>query len=146
MLEKLARVSNYPVKDYQPKRYISVLVQGPPGSGKTRLSRAISQKLKMAYISQEEVVSQFCQKRLRSEEGQAIRDKLAKGEEVESELINSIMVTRLMQPDCKKMGVVLDSYPSNEEQISYLENSCGIYFNHVIMLKGNEGVFQERLA
>ena len=68
-----------------------------------------------------------------------------KGEVIEDAVMNSLMLTRLVQNDVKIRGVVLDGYPSNEEQALFLEESAKIYLNLVVVLKASDSVCRERL-
>ena len=42
ILERLSTLCSYPVKDYQPKRAMSLLLMGQPGSGRTSVARLLA--------------------------------------------------------------------------------------------------------
>ena len=86
------------------------------------------------------MISDFCQKQNYSEEAKAIKELKAKGELIEDSVVNSLMLTRLVQDDIKKRGVILDGYPSNENQALFLEENAKIYLNLVVVLKASDSV------
>ena len=94
-----------------------VLLFGAPGSGKGTQSRFISERRKIPAIS----TGDMLREEIRNETalGKVARSILAKGQLVDDDLVNIMVVHRITQPDCRK-GFILDGYPRTVPQAVFL--------------------------
>ena len=94
-----------------------VLLFGAPGSGKGTQSRFISERRKIPAISTGDMLR--AEIRNGTALGMAAKSILAKGELVDDDLVNVMVVHRITQPDCRK-GFILDGYPRTVPQAVFL--------------------------
>jgi hypothetical protein len=82
-----------------------VLLFGAPGSGKGTQARFISERRKIPAIS----TGDMLREEIRNETalGKVARSILAKGQLVDDDLVNIMVVHRITQPDCRK-GFILE--------------------------------------
>jgi adenylate kinase len=94
-----------------------VLLFGAPGSGKGTQARFISERRKIPAIS----TGDMLREEIRNETalGKVARSILAKGQLVDDDLVNIMVVHRITQPDCRK-GFILDGYPRTVPQAIFL--------------------------
>lgn len=123
-----------------------ILLFGPPGSGKGTQSRLLSSWLSVPALSTGEM--------LRSEVaegtdlGRAVSELLATGKFVSDELVNQIVVRKLLQPDHAR-GCLLDGYPRTVQQAEHLEQflaSAGKNRSHVVHLDVPSEMIVSRLT
>jgi len=94
-----------------------VLLFGASGSGKGTQSRFISERRNIPTISTGDMLRAEC--RDETVVGLAAKSVLAKGGLVEDELVNAMVIHRIMQPDCRG-GFILDGYPRTVPQAAFL--------------------------
>jgi len=94
-----------------------VLLFGAPGSGKGTQSRFISERRKIPAISTGDMLR--AEIRNGTALGMAAKSILAKGELVDDDLVNVMVVHRITQLDCRK-GFILDGYPRTVPQAVFL--------------------------
>ena len=94
-----------------------VLLFGAPGSGKGTQSRFISERRKIPAISTGDMLR--AEIRNGTALGMAAKSILAKGELVDDDLVNVMVVHRITQADCRK-GFILDGYPRTVPQAVFL--------------------------
>ena len=94
-----------------------VLLFGAPGSGKGTQSRFISERRKIPAISTGDMLR--AEIRNGTALGMVAKSILAKGELVDDDLVNVMVVHRITQADCRK-GFILDGYPRTVPQAIFL--------------------------
>jgi len=94
-----------------------VLLFGAPGSGKGTQSRFISERRRIPAISTGDMLR--AEIRNGTALGKVAKSILAKGELVDDDLVNVMVVHRITQPDCRK-GFILDGYPRTVPQAVFL--------------------------
>ncbi|MBC8166965.1 MAG: nucleoside monophosphate kinase [Bryobacteraceae bacterium] len=95
-----------------------ILLFGPPGAGKGTQSPLITRLLKIPAISTGEMLR--AEVDASTSLGSQIQSILAAGSLVSDDLVNEIVVSRIMKPDCKD-GFLLDGYPRTLSQARYLD-------------------------
>jgi adenylate kinase len=91
---------------------------GPPGAGKGTQSAAIVERLGIPHISTGELLRKA--KRENSELGQSVAKFMDQGLLVPDDVMISIIVDRLAQPDCRG-GCLLDGFPRTVHQAESLD-------------------------
>ena len=91
---------------------------GPPGAGKGTQAQTLSNTYQIPHISTGDILRQAIT--AQTPLGQKAKIYMDKGELVPDELILDLIKERLAQPDSKN-GWVLDGFPRNLAQASFLE-------------------------
>lgn len=93
---------------------------GPPGAGKGTQAKILADLLKIPHISTGDIL----RKALASQTplGQKAQNYMDKGELVPDDLLFDLIRDRLSQPDAVESGWILDGFPRNVSQASFLEN------------------------
>jgi adenylate kinase len=97
---------------------VVLLLFGPPGCGKGTQARYVVDWLKIPSISTGDMLR--AEIRASSEFGLAAKATIASGGLVSDDLVNTILKTRIVQPDCAR-GFILDGYPRTVEQAQFLD-------------------------
>jgi adenylate kinase len=100
----------------QPSR--TIILIGPPGSGKTVQAEALRKRFKIPAISMAQLVQQDFDRR--SPSGQLLASFLSSGDALGDEPANELMKARLLRPDAGR-GCILDGYPRTEAQARALD-------------------------
>ena len=100
----------------QPAR--TIILIGPPGSGKTVQAEALRKRFKIPAISLAQLLQQDFDRR--SPSGQLLASFLSSGEVLGDGPANELMKARLLRPDAGR-GCILDGYPGTEEQAKALD-------------------------
>ncbi len=95
----------------------TVIFLGPPGSGKGTQAALLSAELQIPAVSTGEILRQACHSG--SELGARVRSVVEAGQLVGDELMNEVVVQRLLEPDCRD-GCILDGYPRTVPQARFL--------------------------
>jgi adenylate kinase len=96
----------------------AILLFGPPGSGKGTQAVLLSQALHLPHISTGDIFRQHVTEG--TELGREVDSIMQAGQLVPDELVNRIVESRLVQPDCAK-GFILDGYPRTVPQAQLLD-------------------------
>lgn len=96
----------------------ALLLFGPPGSGKGTQAGLLSQALHLPHISTGDIFRQHVKDG--TELGKEVDAIMKAGHLVPDELVNRIVESRLVQPDCAK-GFLLDGYPRTVPQAQLLD-------------------------
>ncbi len=94
----------------------SLILFGPPGSGKGTQAKMLSACLNVPHISTGDMLRERVRKASASPE---VAGTMAAGELVSDELVNRMVEERLAEPDARQ-GWILDGYPRTVEQARYL--------------------------
>lgn len=96
----------------------SLILFGPPGSGKGTQAKLLRQRLGWPHISTGDMLREHVQSR--DELGLQIADVMQSGKLVPDHLVNRLVELRISQPDCER-GFILDGYPRTVPQAGMLE-------------------------
>ncbi len=104
------------VAQLQPAR--TIILIGPPGSGKTIQAEYLRKRYKIPAVS----MSQLLQHEVHSNSamGVALAPSLSSGELLGDGPANDLMMARLLRPDAGR-GFILDGYPATEGQARMLD-------------------------
>ncbi|MCZ2079634.1 MAG: nucleoside monophosphate kinase [Bryobacterales bacterium] len=95
-----------------------ILLFGPPGSGKGTQAAYIASRLNIPSISTGDMLRAELQ--LGTPLGSAASAVISSGGLVSDDLVNDMLVARLLQPDCRD-GFLLDGYPRTVSQAVFLD-------------------------
>jgi adenylate kinase len=119
---------------------------GPPGAGKGTQAKVLAELRNIPHISTGDILRNAVASQ--SSLGQKVQSYMDEGELVPDELLFDLIRHRLSQPDAVERGWILDGFPRNVSQASFLENllqelnqSC----DRVIYLEVPDEVLTERL-
>lgn len=125
-----------------------IIFLGAPGSGKGTQTVDLSEKLGIPVISTGVLFRQEIVKN--TEIGRLVKEKMKKGELIDTEVVNKLLEERLQQGDVVN-GFILDGYPRKLEQAEYVSDildrvltSGGKVF--VIYLNISDKTVKERIS
>src|SRR3954452_19993642 len=96
----------------------TIILIGPPGSGKTVQAEYLRKRLKIPAISMAQLLQQEVDRRTST--GQLLAASLSSGELLSDESANELMKARLLRPDAGR-GFILDGYPATDGQAKALD-------------------------
>lgn len=94
----------------------TIILIGPPGSGKTVQADYLRKRLKIPAISMAQLLQQEVDRRASS----GLAASLTSGELLSDDSANELMKARLLRPDAGR-GFILDGYPVSEGQAKALD-------------------------
>jgi adenylate kinase len=97
----------------------SVLLFGPPGSGKGTQATRLEKTLRSPHVSTGDMFRDHLARR--TELGQKVEHILKSGHLVPDAVTNEMVRERLLRPDAS-LGVILDGFPRNVAQARWLED------------------------
>lgn len=142
IIETIARLLKYRIRNKQPKRSHRIIVGGCPGSGRSTLSKSLAAKYQLEYVSTRQLLMHQIQQQTAI--GKNIQAQVAAGELVNDEIVISLVNERIQQRDCKMKGFILDGFPKNMNQLYSLED-MRVQPTMVVILEGNEQACLERV-
>lgn len=98
--------------------YISIIIFGPPGSGKGTQAKILSAKFNIPHISTGRIFREYIVKQTNL--GKGIEVAIKQGGLISNKITNKIIKKRLSYKDCKH-GFILDGYPRNLIQTKFLD-------------------------
>jgi len=113
-------------------------ILGAPGSGKTSVSRYISEQVRVVLVDEKELLSDHFNTsvlkvlEIRNQDGH-----------VSNDLWVQLICDRVGKPDCLRRGYILEGFPQNREQAIDLQ-ARGILLDHVAILEAPSVVLMER--
>ncbi|MBU1998132.1 MAG: adenylate kinase [Candidatus Omnitrophota bacterium] len=125
---------------------MKIILLGPPGAGKGTQAKKLAQKLGLPHISTGDILRQNVSQS--SGLGKEAQGYMTKGELVPDQLVTSMLIDRLKQPDCLN-GFILDGYPRNLAQAKTLNEvfqNMGIDASLVIYLDASENIIIQRIC
>jgi adenylate kinase len=102
---------------------MKLLIMGPQGCGKGTQAKLISEKYGIVHVSTGDLFRANI--RQKTELGKIADAIMKKGDLVPDDITNKMVKERLQQPDCK-YGFILDGYPRNFDQWTYLWSYTGL--------------------
>lgn len=97
---------------------LRIFLEGPPGSGKSSLSKLISNEFNLDNISTGALLRNIAQQN--DPIAVTVKEYMSKGELVPSDLMMKILGQRLDYLSCKVNGYLLDGYPPSMEDLQNL--------------------------
>jgi adenylate kinase len=85
----------------------SLILFGPPGSGKGTQAKLLAERMGLPHISTGEILRHYVQT---DPSGSDVRAVMGAGHLVPDELVNGLVAQRIALPDCAS-GFILDGYP-----------------------------------
>jgi adenylate kinase len=127
-------------------RKCNLIILGPPGAGKGTQARVVAKSLGVPHVDCGRVLRD--EAAAETEFGVKATEFVVKGKLVPDELIISIMLKRIRQPDCD-VGFLLDGFPRTLGQAKGLDRqleACGERLDNIISLSISEETTIERLS
>jgi len=125
---------------------MTIILFGPPGSGKGTQSALISAKYKLKHISTGDILRNEME--LNSESGKLAKSYVNQGKLVPDELIINILINAIETMDPSLNGILLDGFPRTTAQSEALEEKLALtnkQTNVLIDLVVNEEELIERM-
>ena len=102
-----------------PRRPPKIVVQGPPGSGRTTQAKLLAQQFGLVRVCTEELLDKVVAEN--PDVGRVIRSHQVAGKPVPDGIINSLVEQRLKESDCRVNGWVMEGFPETEAQCNLLK-------------------------
>jgi adenylate kinase len=109
---------------------MTILLMGPPGSGKSTQAGLLAERLSIPRIMASEVLTATAQ--MDSPVAGAIHQAMTTGALVPDDIVSGVLIARLRRSDCAN-GFVLDGFPRTVPQAAALDQAA-IRLNYVIEL------------
>ena len=125
-----------------PRKPPRVVVLGPPGSGRSTLSKTLANTYGLTFISTEQLLRHEIN--TKTETGRNISAMMHIGEKVPDATITELVRLRIEAPDARLNGWILDGFPKNMEQVRSLKE-FRIRPTHVMFLDCPDALVYERV-
>lgn len=125
------RYSQMPGRGKQ-RRAPRIFLVGPSGSGRSSQAEAMSKMYGLVNVSVQNLAAEEAKTNPAIQE--RIRQCLAMGEEIPDDISIRLVRNRIMEPDCRINGFILDGFPQTETQINLLK-TLNIKPTLVVMLE-----------
>lgn len=110
--KELCTILKLRYKNDAPRRPPRIIIQGPPGSGRTQQCESVAAQFGLVKVSVRDLLKN--ELRENPDNGKEISRCIDNGETIADNIINSLVETRLKQSDCKVNGWVLEGFPESE--------------------------------
>jgi adenylate kinase len=118
-----------------------VVLSGPPGSGKGTLGAALARAWALPHLSTGELLRDLVRTRPADPLAVKVDGFMKAGALVPAELMRALVLDRLAQPDCQRLGFILDGYPPSRAD---LENLSGLQPDVVFLLECDDDTAVQR--
>ncbi|CAI2369171.1 unnamed protein product [Moneuplotes crassus] len=135
VLQEIARTLKLKIVN-TPKRAPKIILFGVPGSGVSTQAEKISKKFNVIHIQ----VNSLLKSKVEN-----YWETTKKGDPIPDKVVLEIVRERLEMTDAKINGFVLDGFPLNSNQMSFLINDWGIKPSQLIFLEVSDHKAYERL-
>ena len=125
---------------------MNVILVGPPGAGKGTQAKRLEARTGLKHIASGDLFRKAM--REQTEMGQLARSYVDRGELVPDEVVISMIIERINQPDCEA-GVIFDGFPRTREQARALERTLGEHgqrIDAVVFLTAPRDILLKRIA
>ena len=102
-----------------PLRPPRIVIGGPPGSGRTAQTEALSQTFGLVNVCVKDLLK--AEVHNNPENGKIIAQCIDSGDQIPDSIVNPLVENRLKQSDCRVNGWILDGFPETDGQINLLK-------------------------
>ena len=124
---------------------MKLILLGPPGAGKGTQARRLEEQFGLRQLSTGDMLRAAVA--AGTELGRRAKDIMARGDLVPDDLVVSLLLERIKQPDCAK-GFVLDGFPRTVAQAEALDRALeaqGVKIDRIVALKVDEKALFDRI-
>jgi len=124
---------------------MKLILLGPPGAGKGTQARRLEEQFGLRQLSTGDMLRAAVA--AGTELGKRAKDIMARGDLVPDDLVVSLLLERIRQPDCAK-GFVLDGFPRTVAQAEALDRALeaqGVKIDRIVALKVDEKALFDRI-
>jgi adenylate kinase len=124
---------------------MKLILLGPPGAGKGTQARRLEEQFGLRQLSTGDMLRAAVA--AGTELGKRAKDIMARGDLVPDDLVVSLLLERIKQPDCEK-GFVLDGFPRTVAQAEALDRALaaqGVKIDRIVALKVDEKALFDRI-
>ncbi|BFG19692.1 hypothetical protein CerSpe_059660 [Prunus speciosa] len=138
-----SRAQNFPVVGSAKAEPLRIMISGAPASGKGTQCQLITQKYGLVHVAAGDLLR--AEIASGSENGRRARECMEQGQLVPDEIVVMMVKERLLQPDSKEKGWLLDGYPRSSSQAIALKE-LGFKPDLFILLEVPEEILVERVV
>jgi adenylate kinase len=110
-------LKNIVIEKLERQKMKTIIILGPPGSGKGTISKEISERLNFEHIETGKILREEIEKN--TEIGKKVKEIVSSGRLVPDDIVNNIIKEKLFQT--RKKGIIFDGYPRTVGQAEYLK-------------------------
>lgn len=122
---------------------LKIMISGAPASGKGTQCESITKKYDLVHIAAGDLLR--AEVATGTENGRRAKEYMEKGQLVPNEIVVMMVRDRLLQPDSKEKGWLLDGYPRSVSQATALKD-LGFEPDLFILLEVPEEILVERVV
>jgi len=124
---------------------LRMILFGPPAAGKGTQAQRLVESLHVVHLSTGDMLRAAVA--ARSPVGLRAKERMERGELVPDEIMIEIIRDRVLGPDCKRRGFLLDGFPRTVAQAKALDEMLGEnHISHVLNLKVDFKLLEERIT
>ncbi len=124
---------------------MKLILLGPPGAGKGTQARRLEEQFGLRQLSTGDMLRAAVA--AGTELGRRAKDIMARGDLVPDDLVVSLLLERIRQPDCAR-GFVLDGFPRTVAQAEALDRALeaqGVKIDRIVALTVDEKALFDRI-
>eukprot|EP00899_Mesostigma_viride_P019692 jgi/Mesvir1/27724/Mv07422-RA.2 len=121
---------------------LQVVVNGPPGSGKTTVAMALAKSYGIPFVSLGELMQAEIARG--TPLGKAAKEAMDKSTVVPDDIVVELVTARVTEIDCRRKGWVLDGVPRTKSQVALLRQR-GIRVHKYVLLDVSDDKCMERI-
>ena len=128
------------LKEWNPRM---VVILGPPASGKYTLADLLADRLALEHVSPNDLVEgMMASDTILGDEMKKYRES---GENVPDELVETVVLARLRERDCRDKGWVMDGWPRTADQAQRLVDER-LMPQIGVVLKADDATIEDRVS